>query len=98
MSNFGAMGLALTGVGVNTVRIVHDGRDPFPALLAGTMFTGVCIGAEAFRPKLGVTIAAVFLLGSLMVNGQGTIDVVNKVVAGAPQKIKMPGGFTTPGP
>lgn len=88
MSNFGAAGLAFAGVGVNTVRIVHDKRDPFPALLAGTMFVAVCVVLEAFRPRLGVTVAAVFLLGSVMTNGAQTITVATQAVAGAPQKIK----------
>ena len=86
MSSFSTVGMCVGAVGVNTVYTIQHHHDPFPTILAGALFTGVCVVAGGFRPEIGTALAALFLLSSLLTRGTAFINWLTALQAGATKK------------
>lgn len=85
MSNFSTVGVAGSGVAIVAINNVSKGEDPFPAILAGGLFTFGCVLVSGIDPGLGTALAAVFLIGALFTSGSA---VLNFLGAAAPKKGK----------
>lgn len=79
-SSFGVVGVCGISVTIVFIDNVHDGRDPFPALVAGGLFTGGCVLISEFDTDMAMALAVVFLLANLLSNSNSVLGVMTKLV------------------
>lgn len=72
-----ALTCGVLGTAVNAVHAIAKGHDPFPVLMAGTILTVLFVGLQP--SGLGAPAAGIFLLGSFIVNGTSTINLLTKL-------------------
>lgn len=78
--HFAGLTTTMIGVGVNAGAVIAKGNDPFPAILAGgVLVTLVVLLGEATDPRLSAAFGATFLIGSLLINGQPLLNVINGI-------------------
>ena len=82
--------------GMNAIRTVQTGKDPFPGLLAGVVLGTVAVGVDdASNTNIGTMFAVVFFLGSFIMHGQPLIETV--VAATGSPKFDVSQSPVTPG-
>jgi hypothetical protein len=83
MSDFGTVGMAGTAVAINTVYTLQHGRDPFPVLFAGALFTGAVVLVSAGTPELGTALAGLFLLATFLTRGETFMTWLTDLLKGS---------------
>lgn len=78
-SEFGAVMLCGSAVTVNLVYDIRKSIDPFQPLLAGLVFTGVCVVLAQWEPALGTALAGVFFLSVFLTRGEEIIKVLEDI-------------------
>jgi membrane associated rhomboid family serine protease len=82
MSDLGTVAL-YSGVtaGINAVSNIHKGKDPVPGLIAsGALFGLFAIAGSAWRWDVVKALAAVMLLGAILINGVAVFNSIGKFV------------------
>lgn len=85
MTEFGALGLAGSGVAINVITKVRAGEDWWPTLLYGFIFSALVVVLAAWRPRAGGALAAVFVLASVLRNGPALFTWVQQLPTTTPK-------------
>lgn len=78
-NEFAPVMLCAGAVGVNFVYNIRKGHDVFVPLLAGGLFTTVCVILADVEPAIGTALAAVFFLSVFLARGTEIIDVMTSI-------------------
>ena len=68
--------MVLAGGGVNFAYAVTRHQDFFPGLLAAGMLTIGCAWVSDFSPALGTSLAALYLLTSMLLHGAAVVGLL----------------------
>lgn len=74
MSEFAPVMLCSGAIAVNFVYNIRKGNDVFLPLLAGGLFTTVCVIVADVEPAIGTALAGVFFLSVFLARGTEFID------------------------
>jgi hypothetical protein len=78
-SEFGPVMLCTGAMAVNVVYDIRKGHDPFVPLLAGGLFTTVCVILADVEPAIGTALAGVYFLSVFLAHGTEIIDVLSTI-------------------
>lgn len=78
MSQVGVTGVAAFGVAVVAIDNTVTGHDPFPALLAGGLFTVAVSVVSDIDEGLAMVVAATYLTAVLLLHSKSITDVLTK--------------------
>lgn len=74
-SEFAPVMLCTGAIAINFVYNVRKSNDVFVPLLAGGLFTTVCVVLADVEPAIGTALAAVFFLSVFLARGEEFINV-----------------------
>jgi hypothetical protein len=77
----GVTGICALGITAIAVDNIVRHKDPFPALLAGGLFTVGCSVVSEVDTGLATALASVFLVSALLIHSTGTAAVLTKLAS-----------------
>lgn len=78
MSEFGITAIDGAGIAIIAVHNIKNGKDPFPSLLAGSLFTLGNVAVGALNTQMGIALAALFFISCFLLHG---VDVTNMLLS-----------------
>lgn len=82
MSALGVVGVCGLSVGIVAINNVSHGKDPFPSLMAGGIFTAGCVGIAALDKDIAMAVACVFLLANVLTKSDPFLALIGGVTSG----------------
>lgn len=74
------------GTAINTAAAIQQDRDTFPTLLAGAVYGITCSFLDTLTgSNIGTALAALFLLSSFLIHGEGFVTILNAVSSNLPK-------------
>lgn len=74
VSQMGIVGICSASVAIVFVDNIDHGKDPFNALVAGGIFTGLTVGISEIDMEFGEAIAWVFLLSNVLLKSDSILN------------------------
>lgn len=78
-SKLGIVGICGVSIGVVWINNVSSGKDPFPSMVAGGIFTAGCVGVGEIDADFGAAIAWVFLLANILTKSDPLLNFIGGV-------------------